>query len=162
TQYLTRVQGMPDKVVKDLNKIVDDFVYAKGGAKSANAIAIATLKAPVEEGGFKLIDLESRNNAIALMILQRYQSPEDRRPAWARVADPLVAAAAVTRFRNVTPNLLTSPFLQSWRVFLQSKALPGSLKTMLKVAMKYNTQCLPMTIDQDLRNAMPFWYHQGR
>ncbi|KAF6745107.1 hypothetical protein DFP72DRAFT_776231, partial [Ephemerocybe angulata] len=72
TQYLTRVQGMPEATVRTLEKIIDDFVFNKNGARINNAVAIATLKAPLHEGGFKLIDLRSRNEAIALMILQRY------------------------------------------------------------------------------------------
>ncbi|KAF6741173.1 hypothetical protein DFP72DRAFT_791523, partial [Ephemerocybe angulata] len=162
TQYLTRVQGMPEATLDTFEKIIDDFVFDKGGAKKANAVAIATLKAPLEEGGFKLIDLRSRNEAIALMMLQRYQSPTDKRPIWVAIAEPLLASAAVSRFQNVTHSLLSNPFTQSWRVFLQSKSLPTNLKTMLSVAAKYNAQCVPITITPELRDAMPFWYHIGR
>ncbi|KAF5331328.1 hypothetical protein D9611_011812 [Ephemerocybe angulata] len=126
TQYLTRVQGMPEEIVLALEKIIDDFVFDKNGARVNNAVAIATLKAPLNEGGFKLIDLRSRNEAIALMILQRYHAPADRRPVWVSVAEPLVAAAAVSRFQNVALSLLKSPLTQQWRVFLHSDVMASA------------------------------------
>ncbi|KAF5320628.1 hypothetical protein D9611_013726 [Ephemerocybe angulata] len=128
---------MPEEIVLALEKIIDDFVFDKNGARVNNAVAIATLKAPLNEGGFKLIDLRSRNEAIALMILQRYHAPADRRPVWPPEEPTHTTVAGIPPIK-VPPS--------------HSEA----------VAAKYNAQCAPMTITPELRDSMPFWYHIGR
>ncbi|KAF5341088.1 hypothetical protein D9611_006142 [Ephemerocybe angulata] len=56
TQYFTKVQGMPEKVLKQIESMIDDFVYAKKGEKKANAIGIENLQRPYMDGGLNLLD----------------------------------------------------------------------------------------------------------
>ncbi|EIN11219.1 hypothetical protein PUNSTDRAFT_26623, partial [Punctularia strigosozonata HHB-11173 SS5] len=47
TQYKTRVQGMPNTVLEDLNKMIRSFMWGEG---RASPIAMAELQRPTEEG----------------------------------------------------------------------------------------------------------------
>lgn len=69
TQYLTQVQGMPEAVRKRLEKRQREWMW---GGKSMTPVNIATMHAPTDRGGRKLLDIEARNEAIGLMHLKNY------------------------------------------------------------------------------------------
>lgn len=159
TQYATRVQGMPDKVITKIKSIVDDFVWAKNGESKRNTVNMATLQAGTADGGQGILDLETRNDAIDVMRLVQYLKPPGERPLWGHLADRLLAKAAVKRFRNIDEEFLENPFTQSWRVNTTARGLPESLKRMMKVAYRHKTQVVAVMPSRQIRSAMPYWYH---
>ncbi|KAF6746600.1 hypothetical protein DFP72DRAFT_1076280 [Ephemerocybe angulata] len=128
TQYLTRVQGMPESTVNNLKKQTDDYIWAKDGEKKANTIALTTLHKPKDQGGLGLLDIETRNEAIDAKRLQTLLLPPDLQPTWCKMAMRQLAKAAVKRFTNVGEAALVSPFTQKWRVNMSATNLPENLK----------------------------------
>ncbi|XP_059402554.1 uncharacterized protein LOC132133669 [Carassius carassius] len=59
---------MPEWVMNELNKIVHDFIWEGKGVK----IAQKTLVARKQEGGLKLIDLETKKLAIRIKTVKKY------------------------------------------------------------------------------------------
>jgi hypothetical protein len=55
TQFRTRVQGMPANVLKQLNRMVQDFVWGNGTPH----VSKDTLQLDFSEGGIKLLDIEA-------------------------------------------------------------------------------------------------------
>lgn len=78
TQYLAKVQGMPSSVEDEFVRIIRDFV---SDGKKSSPIKPETLFEPIREGGIKLLDIKSRNEAIELTWVQSYLtlSPHARR-----------------------------------------------------------------------------------
>jgi hypothetical protein len=135
TQYLTRAQGMPRTTLATLNRLMDDFVYAKKGERKTNRISIDFLRKSRDLGGLKLIDLEARNEAIELMKAKDFFQPEQSRPLWAKLTDKILAENAVRKYKDrVGVNNLIHPILQTWRIHLNSAQLPDSQKRMMRVA----------------------------
>ena len=64
TQYFAKVQGMPKIVEQKLEKRIRSFFWAN---KTKTTINSQTIYAPKEFGGFNLLDIEARNEAIGLI-----------------------------------------------------------------------------------------------
>jgi hypothetical protein len=87
TQYLTQVQGMPSEIEKQIARRVRKYVWDD---KNVSPVNEQTLYAPIEMGGRALLDISSRNEAIAVMWLRNYLVFGPNRPAWALVVDALI------------------------------------------------------------------------
>ncbi|KAH6902972.1 hypothetical protein BKA70DRAFT_1024567, partial [Coprinopsis sp. MPI-PUGE-AT-0042] len=156
TQYLTRVQGMPARTVKKLEKMMDNFVFAKRGEKKQNTIGIKQLRRPVDEGGLGLLDIEARNDAIELMRLKQYLRPDGLRPIWAYLADLILADCAVEKYKKAVG---TNQFVQSWSSNIRSKAMPTSLSRMIRAARRHKVQFAPEMMNLELKQNVDYWYH---
>ena len=91
TQFLTMAQGMPKHIESAFVRIIRNFMW---NDSTNPRIALETLYRPVDEGGLNLLDLTSRNEAIEIMWLKTYLTPPPNRPAWAKITDILIDAAA--------------------------------------------------------------------
>ncbi|KAL1690018.1 hypothetical protein GGG16DRAFT_17759, partial [Schizophyllum commune] len=80
TQFLTMVQGMPADICKRLTALERSFFW---NGRKKSPVKMEQLYAPFAMGGRKLLDLEGRNDAIALMWLKDYLSVGPKRPTWA-------------------------------------------------------------------------------
>lgn len=94
TQFLTRAQGMPNNVTKQINKIINDFLWE---GKRTPPINFETITKEIE-GGKKILNIEIRNDAIELMKTKTYLS--ENRPVWAKIADILIKENA--REKHIT------------------------------------------------------------
>ncbi|KAI0818753.1 hypothetical protein BC629DRAFT_1579259 [Irpex lacteus] len=77
TQYLTKVQGMPKTTENTVKITIRDFIW--NGAK-VPPVNMETLCQPVQKGGIKLLDMQSRNEAIELTWLATYLRRDNERP----------------------------------------------------------------------------------
>ncbi|KAF6751793.1 hypothetical protein DFP72DRAFT_815849, partial [Ephemerocybe angulata] len=159
TQYLVKVQGMPESVLKTLEKIIDDFVYAKNGERKANAVGIETLQQPHVNGGLNLMNLRFRNEAVAMTNLAEYLRPPGNRPFWAHLADLIYRHNAVRRFKAVEPEFLLNPFVQQWDVYTGAKSTPLILRRMYHAGRRYGARVIPVELTPDVRRVMPYWWH---
>ncbi|KAK0441753.1 uncharacterized protein EV420DRAFT_1222370, partial [Desarmillaria tabescens] len=66
TQFLTKVQGMPNHIEAILIKKIQNFMWNSTGSPP---VSLETLYKPKDQGGKQLLDLHSRNKAITLMTL---------------------------------------------------------------------------------------------
>ncbi|KAF6742767.1 hypothetical protein DFP72DRAFT_755827, partial [Ephemerocybe angulata] len=160
TQYLTRVQGMPEATLRLFEKMADDLIHAKQGEEKTNTIGVDTLRSDIEAGGLRALNMRARNEAIELMKLRIFLLPPELRPRWCEVAERILAENAVLKFANqIGSNFMINPLTQSWRVNLDSQTLPASLKRMMRTALKYGAKLVPFGINQTIRKRMPYWFH---
>ena len=89
SQYLTAVQGSPAKVTKSLHKIIRNFFW---GTSAPPPVAEKYLFAPLSKGGWNLLNITARNNAIKLMKLKKLTDYGPQRPLWADAATALILA----------------------------------------------------------------------
>ena len=71
--YVVSVTHVPDRVVKEVNNILDNFMWNGGRPKIAKNVMIRK----IEDGGLKLIDLESKIKAIRLSWVQKLLNNSD-------------------------------------------------------------------------------------
>ena len=154
TQYFAKVQGMPKIVEQKLEKRIHSFFWAE---KTKTTINCQTIYAPKELGGYNLLDIEAKNEAIGLMWLQSYLNFSDKRPTWATVADALIAFYAPQGQGKIPQKLKINIFLQSWQTC--TTKLPDDLRYMLKVANKYKVQLEGRAFSRNIIRQMPIWYH---
>ena len=86
SQYMTTVQGMPKDTENHIQTLIDTFVW--GGDRAA--VNLKQTRQQLNNGGFKLLDIHARNEAIEIMWLKRYLSLDKSCPLWAFVADILM------------------------------------------------------------------------
>jgi hypothetical protein len=156
TQYLTKVQGMPEDIEKELAKRIQSYVW--GGRKPT--INATVMGGPLLEGGKKILDIRARNEAIQLTWLQTYLAPRDIRPKWAYVADVIIKQNTPKAKANMDPKAAVNCFLQSWSP-KKKTGMPQELIEMMKVAKKYDVALEAQMVDDSVMRQMPLWYHIG-
>ncbi|KAF9552435.1 hypothetical protein CPC08DRAFT_698610, partial [Agrocybe pediades] len=155
TQYLTRVQGMSKEVEEKIIKKIRTFMW---DGKSA-MVSLEVMYGDIADGGKRLLDLKSRNEAIELIKLRTYLNEPKKRPRWASIADELIARTSALS-QGVSDELKVNTFLQSWTAYTTARsALPAGLRKMLSVAAKHNVTIDPPLVAKEVRRAMPAWYH---
>jgi hypothetical protein len=88
TQFLTKAQGMPSIISKQLTSIICDFLWE--GNKTPLGCSLKQLMKPHHTGGINLLDIEARNQAIELMWLKPYIDRSTKHPLWAFVFDTII------------------------------------------------------------------------
>ena len=154
TQYFAKVQGMPKIVEQKLEKRIRHFFWAE---KTKTTINCQTIYAPKEMGGYNLLDIEARNEAISLMWLQSYLDFGEKRATWAAVADAIIAFHTPKNQSKISQEFKINIFLQSWQTCISK--LPEDLKYMLKTANKYKVQLEGRALSRDIIRQMPIWHH---
>ena len=158
TQYLTRVQGMPEEIEKWMSKKIRCFM----GEGASPMISQETYSLLYREGGKKTLDVESRNEAIELMKLKSYLKMDNQRPKWAYVADEIIAKSAPKDQLAADESSKSNIFMQTWKTSTGKKSnMPIGLKRMVKVAKKYNAAFKPLLLNDETKCALPIWHHIG-
>ena len=144
TQYLAKVQGMPESALKTLEKLIKNFAWS---GESKPTISMQHMSSGISEGGKKVLDIYARNEAIQLTWVQAYLKLDETRPKWALIADEILKCDIPGEPKTLaeTPNARINQFLQSWHSRTNKKLttdndeirIPDDLREMLKVAKKY-------------------------
>ncbi|KAF8267288.1 hypothetical protein EI94DRAFT_1581726, partial [Lactarius quietus] len=108
TQYLAKVQGMPQQTEKAIQKIINEFLWDN---EKPPCIATSTLELPLEKGGLNLLSVNTRNEAIEIMWLKSYLNFSPMRPTWAIFTDLLINAVAPP---NISPLGRLNTYTQRW------------------------------------------------
>lgn len=156
TQYLAKVQGMPDEIRDRLVKIVRAFMWDDGAPR----VALERLYLPVEEGGVGLLDLPARLVAIELTWVKEYLNLSPTRPSWAFVADAIIAMQPQPAGKPIKSWAKLNVFLQSWNPSGRSP-LPKEIKSMLTLAKKYDTHFQALKPSTKTLHDLPIWFHFG-
>ena len=157
TQYLAKVQGMPNRIEKALVKVIRDFIW-EGNAPRINLDLLSRTRG---EGGLDLLDILVCNNAIQIMWLKAYLDLTEKRPTWAFIADALINRIIPP---EVTDMERINSFLQTWDIPTQGPRahnLPRYLLQMLRTAKKYHVNFVALKISKGLKDQMPAWHHLG-
>lgn len=91
TQFLTKMQGMPDNIEVELTKIICDFIWEEN---SSPRITMDLLQCPKDQGGLDLLNLKAYNEAIELVWLKSYLNFSPTCPEWAVMTDLILTAIA--------------------------------------------------------------------
>jgi hypothetical protein len=156
TQYLTKVQGMPDEIEEELAKRIQKYVW-DGRKPTINATVMG---GPLNKGGKKILDIKARNEAIQMTWLQTYLSPRGVRPKWAYVADEIIRRNIPKSKATLDAKAAVNCFLQSWNPKAKS-GMPEELIDMMKVAKKYDVALDALMVDEEVMRQMPIWFHLG-
>ena len=119
-------------------------------AGKTSTINSQTIYAPKELGGYNLLDIEARNEAINLMWLKSYLDFSDKQPTWAIIADALIAFHTPQNENKIPKEVKMNIFLQSWQTC--TTKLPDDLKNM-------RVQLDGRALSRDILRQMPIWYH---
>ncbi|PPQ81398.1 hypothetical protein CVT24_001827 [Panaeolus cyanescens] len=162
TQFLARVQGMPQAVEQRLTKMIYRFMWDKDEENFSPPIQNGILTDTIEQGGRKVLDIKARNEAIDLMKLKTYLSPEPERPQWAKVMDELIRRSVPKSSPAKDMESRTHMFLQTWKPTLQEGSrLPENVVKMLKTAQKYQLTFNPNIVANEVKTQLPIWHHIG-
>lgn len=111
TQYLTRVQGMPPEVLRQIEKLVRDFLWDD----KRSDVKMDTMRQPHSKGGKKCL------------------IRDESRPTWAYVADELIKTNARDGIRTDLSETTENIFLQNWKPKLNHySTLPNNSKSPMK------------------------------
>ncbi|KAI0030301.1 hypothetical protein K488DRAFT_54542, partial [Vararia minispora EC-137] len=160
TEYKTMAQGMPEHVTKTLTKIISRYTW---GGSERPTVNRATLELRRDEGGLGIVNLEVRNEAIAVMKLKKYLA-FDNRPLWALVQDAILAhrTVALKTWAKESHDLgKINLFLQRWNVKTSADLLPHDVRDQLRVAAKFHVSFEALKPSANLRHLLPAWFHFG-
>ncbi|KAJ6554793.1 hypothetical protein B0H19DRAFT_948378, partial [Mycena capillaripes] len=112
-------------------------------------------------GGRNLLDIVTRNEAIAITWLKSYLNFGEDRALWAYVADEVIAKKALASDLNIEEALRRNMYLQEWRAkIIGEGSLKGDLKKMVQVGNKYNVQMEALAISRKAQREAIIWYHK--
>lgn len=110
TQFLTKVQGMPETIREALTKEIKQFIWEDND--HAPRLGMNHLERD-KEGGIKLLNIKNRNEAIEIVWLRDYLNLKETRPIWAHITDILINE---TTPPSLDENTRANAFLQTWRI----------------------------------------------
>ncbi|KAF8909992.1 hypothetical protein CPB85DRAFT_1221721 [Mucidula mucida] len=155
SQFLTAAQGMPEKVRKQIEKMIMQFVWDGSTQPPVNR---ETLTRPMEKEGKNILDMQAQNDAIALRQLQEYLTFGEKRPAWAYFTDWIFQNAITPSEKNCyNKNSCMNMYLQNWNPGTNKVDLPDDLKEMVSVGKKYNVRLEAMYPTRKMQEEMPIW-----
>lgn len=158
TQYQTKAQGMPTEIEKKLNGMIKDFVWDNKKPKVHWEIILADTK----RGGLNILDIKTRNKAIALTDLRSFLDFSRDRPMWAFVADALISGSTVRRYRMISDDARSNIFLQGWKANTSGNSpLPNDVLRMLRTAEEMGVRLDSLKPGKEMKMNLPAWYHLG-
>ena len=165
TQYLAKVQGMPEAAVKTLERLIRSFAWSGEGNPT---IALNHMTSDIAQGGKKVLDIIVRNEAIQLTWVQAYLKMGKDRPTWAYMADEILGNDVPGDLRSLadTPHARMNQFLQTWHSRRYAKrgtdpnndseqGIPRDLRDMIKVAEKYGVRLEAIHPAKEVREELP-------
>ncbi|THU92327.1 hypothetical protein K435DRAFT_672297, partial [Dendrothele bispora CBS 962.96] len=152
-QFTTATQGMPDNIIKILNKMINDFLWEG----SVPRVKRETLQRPKDEGEKNLVNLDNLRDTIELIRLKAYLNAGSERPLWAYIADDMIKKAMNAESRQKFPNPkgATNIFLQEWNI--KENKLPVYLRNMIKTGKKYDVSFETINPTQTVKESLPMW-----
>lgn len=165
TQYLVKVQGMPESAIKSLKKLIRNFMWS---GKNRPTISMGHMSSTTEEGGKKVLDITMRNEAIQLMWVQAYLRMGNERPTWALIADEILGNDVPGEIKSLenNPNVRINQFLQSWHSRKHKRrntnppdedtqSIPNDLRNMIKIAHKHGVRLEAIHPTEQVKNELP-------
>ena len=166
TQYLAKVQGMPDTALKTLKTIICNFAWS---GENKPTISMAHMSSTKNKGGKKVLDIYTRNEAIQLTWLQAYLKLDETRPTWAFIADAILGNDVPGELRSLAhnPHTRVNQYLQTWHSRINNICrnnedplnILQDLKDMIKIGKKHRVRLEAMHPTPETRAAMPAIHH---
>jgi hypothetical protein len=155
SQYLAQVNVMPPAVTKHILKAQKDFV----NDSKSSMIARDSLRAPRDQGGIGLFDLEARNEALLLLkAASLAESDVEKHSHWASLALHRLSKHIV-KSPAVAEEARTNLMVQNIKV--NQRDPPVIHKAMVKCLNKYGLSFETVHPSTELQRSMPLWHHPG-
>ena len=155
--FLATVNGMPKDVEEKMKKIFKDFIWE---GKKRGLMEWKQIIAPREQGGLGIPDLSARIEAIELMWVKKWLSPQKNKPKWTYILDEILNKN-VAKAPMIDPQSRINWIKQSWH---ESKAknvkISKGIRNMLKVARKHNIALEPLKYSKETKNDEPLWHNR--
>ena len=157
TQFLTRAQGMPEAIQKEIQRLITEFVWGKERA----TIKIADMAQDVEKGGRRILDIKKRNEAIDLMWIKQYLNMGPERPKWAFMLDEIFRMEHPKNAKE-TYQMIESwnPLIQRWNPKVRSTNIPKRVHNAIRLTKKHGVELEALEPSNDTRREMPVWLHR--
>ena len=170
TQYLAKVQGMPETAIKTLETIIQNFAW---NGENRPTISMAHMSNAINKGGKKVLDIQVRNEAIQLTWLQAYLKLDDSRPTWAFITDAIFSNDVPGELKTLAlnPNARINQLLHTWHSRTKNTNrkdddppnIPQDLKDMIKVGKKHGVRLEAIHPTPEVRAEMPaIWHNQTK
>lgn len=157
TQFLTRAQGMPESVQKEIQKTITEFVWGKERA----TMSIRDIAQDIGRGGRRMMDLAKRNEAIDLMWVKQYLNMGPSRPKWAFMMDEIFRMERPKRTKETHEMIKNwNPFTQDWSPKAHSTNIPKRIQTAVRLARKHGVELEALNPTNETRREMPVWLHR--
>ena len=157
TQFLTRAQGMPETVQKEIQRAITEFVWGKERA----TVCIENMARGIDQGGRVILNLAARNDAIDLMWVKQYLNMGADRPKWAYMMDEMFRMERPKKAketREVVSNW--NPLIQDWKPKVGSVNIPKRVQRALRLAGKHGVELEALEPNEKTRGEMPVWLHR--
>jgi hypothetical protein len=146
---------MPKSVEKKLTKRIRQYMWK--GEERGN-VNEETLRAPIQEGGRNVLDLEARNQAIDIMWLKSYLDLGPDRALWAYVQDANFAARVPNSEQGVDISVRMNPLMQSWKTSCGPKTnIKMEGKSLLDTAKTFQVRPEGIAFSREILRKMPIW-----
>jgi hypothetical protein len=155
SQYLAQVNVMPPAVRKHILKAQKDFI----NDSKSSMIARDSLRAPRDQGGIGLFNLEARNEALLLLkAASLAESDVEKHSHWASLALHQLSKHIV-KSPAVAEEARTNLMVQNVKV--NQRDPPAIHKAMVKCLNKYGLSFETVHPSTELQRSMPLWHHPG-
>ena len=157
TQFLTRAQGMPESVQKEIQKAVTEFIWGKERA----VICIENMARDVAQGGRKMVDIAKRNMSIDLMWIKQYLNMGPNRPKWAYMVDEIFRMERPKSAKETHQMIERwNPLTQDWKPKSRSTNIPRRVQNALRLARKCGVELEVREPSEETKREMPVWLHR--
>ena len=155
--FMATVNGMPNVVEEKMKKLFKDFLWdnKKRGLMGWNQII-----APREQGGLAIPDIRSRIEAIEIMWIKKWLSPNIRKPKWTYILDEIINLN-IAKAPMIDPESRINWLKQSWHESEATNSkLSKGVKNMLKIVRKHNVTLEPLKYSRETKGAEPLWHNR--
>jgi len=165
TQYLAKVQGIPEPALKTLERLIRNFAW---NGESRPTVGLPHMSNDFDAGGRRVLDIAARNEAIQLTWAQAYLRMGEDRPTWAYVADEILASDVPGETKALTdcPSSRVNQFLQTWHSRVnrrkvsvpdeeEPREIPADLREMVKITRKHGVRLEAIHPSQEVRRELP-------
>ena len=157
TQFLTRAQGMPGPVQKEIQKAITEFIWGKERA----TICIENVARSIGQGGRKIMDIATRNEAIDLMWVKQYLKMGADRPKWAYMMDEIFRGERPKGAKEPHQAIANwNPLTQGWKPRARSGNIPKRIQNALRLAEKHGVELEALRPSEETKGEMPVWLHR--
>jgi hypothetical protein len=154
--FLATVNGMPNHIEKRMKKLFKDFLWDnKKGLMGWNQVI-----AKREHGGLGIPDIKARIDAIEIMWLKKWLSPDNEKPKWAYILDEILKNN-IAKAPMIDKESRMDWLKQSWHESeAKNSKMSKGIRNLLKIARRYNVTLEPLKYSLETKMNEPLWHNR--
>ena len=155
-KFMATVNGMPTAVEERMKKLFKDFLWDD---KKRGLMAWNQVIAPREQGRLAIPNIRSQIEAIEIMWIKKWLSPDEKKSKWTYILDKIIHLN-IAKALMIDPESRLNCLKQSWH---ESEAATSKLskrvRNMLKIARKHNITLEPLKYSKETKEE-PLWHNR--